>query len=187
MNLLDLDARWQRLNDPDYACPCCGRTFGGLIDIGFDAPDDWPHDIPAPGDVVSAGEDKLSSELCRLGEARFLRAHLALPLRGAADAVHLAPWVAVAPGDFYDALGRIEAGDESPAQIPARLANALPPPFEAPVAGTLALGPVAARPDFTPKTGALAQAAADGIAFDAALDLYAAIGEDIRPHLTGQG
>ena len=36
MNLLDLDARWRRFNDPDRSCPCCGRTFSGVFDIGFD-------------------------------------------------------------------------------------------------------------------------------------------------------
>ncbi|MHA6323475.1 DUF2199 domain-containing protein [Roseivivax sp. CAU 1753] len=186
MNLLALDARWQRLNDPDYACPCCGRSFGGLVDIGFDAPDVWPFAVPGPGDVVTEGDDKLSSELCRLGDARFLRAHLAIPLRGAEDAVHLAPWLAVSPPDFYAVLDRIEAGDGTAARFPATLANALPPLLETGAAGVMHAGPAEARPDFRPADGALVAAVTDGLSFDAVLDLYAAIGADIRPHLTGR-
>lgn len=187
MNLLALDARWQRLNDPDYVCPCCGRSFGGLIDIGFGAPDDWPHAEPEPGAVVEAGADKLSSELCRLGERRFLRAHLALPVRGSEEVVHLAPWAEVAAADFYAVLDRIEAGETAPREIAAALANVLPDPLAGPAEGQLALAGPEARPGFRPHGGALSEAFTDGLSFDALLDLYAACGEDIRPHLTGQG
>ncbi|SFQ51939.1 hypothetical protein SAMN05421853_10825 [Roseivivax halotolerans] len=187
MNLLDLDARWRRLNDPDYVCPCCGRSFGGLIDIGFGAPDDWPFAEPEAGDVVAEGEDKLSSELCRLGARRFLRAHLAFPVRGAEDAVHLAPWAEVAPEDFYEALDRIEAGESAERSIPATLANILPAPVPGLFTGNLILGAPDTRPRFAPDPGSvLAEAASGGLSFDALLDLYAGLGEDLRPHLTGQ-
>ncbi|SIS90915.1 hypothetical protein SAMN05421759_10633 [Roseivivax lentus] len=187
MNLLQLDARWQRLNDPDYACPCCGRSFGGLIDIGYDAPGDWPHALPEPGAVIAAGEDRLSSELCRLGARRFLRAHLAVPVRGAGDAVHLAPWAEVAPGDFYATLERIEAGISAPADMAAVLANILPGPLGEIEVGHLRHGAAEARPTFLPAPGPAADALAEGLSFDAVLDIYAEIGEDIRPHLTGRG
>ncbi|QFS82678.1 hypothetical protein FIU97_07690 [Roseivivax sp. THAF40] len=184
--LLNLDARWQRLNDPDYACPCCGRSFGGLIDIGYDAPEDWPHALPEPGAVIEAGEDRLSSELCRLGDRRFLRAHLALPVRGSEDAVHLAPWVEVAPADFYAALDRLEAGDAAPTEMAAMLANTLPGPLADMGAGQLRDVAAEARPEFLPAPGPAADLVSEGLSFDAVLDLYAEIGEDIRPHLTGR-
>ncbi len=185
MNLLQLDARWQRLNDPDYACPCCGRSFGGLIDIGYDAPEDWPHALPEPGGVVEVGADRLFSELCRLGERRFLRAHLAVPLRGAEDAVHLAPWAEVAPDDFYAALDRIARSEASETRMQAMLANTLPGPLQDLSAGTLIDTGAEARPDFAP-AGDAAAVLTDGLSFDVVLDLYAEIGEDIRPHLTGR-
>ena len=43
MNLLDLDARWRRFHDEDRECPCCGRRFNGIFDVGFGHPDAWPH------------------------------------------------------------------------------------------------------------------------------------------------
>ncbi|MCE0504514.1 DUF2199 domain-containing protein [Roseivivax sp. GX 12232] len=186
MNLLALDDRWRRLNDPEYACPCCGRSFGGLIDFGFGAPDDWPFALPEEGGVVAEGEDKLSEELCRLGDRRFLRAHLPLAVRGAEDAAHLAPWVEVAPEHFYAALDRIESGATETVEVPTTLANALPAPFDGPQPGTLVLGAPEARPGFFPEAGPLAEALREGLSFDALLDLYAGLGEDIRPHLTGR-
>lgn len=182
MNLLDLDARWRRLNDPDYACPCCGTSFGGLVDMGFEEPDPWPYGERGAAEVIEAGEDKLSADLCRLGDRRFLRAVLPLPVRGADDAAYLALWAEVAPADFYATLEAIDAGTEPPA-CPAALANALPE-FGLPE-GTLAPGAGAERPAFRAASGPLAEAQAEGLSFDALLDLYAALGEDVRPHLQG--
>ena len=62
-SILDLDPRWRAL-----------MAKGGVIDIGFDHPSEWPH---APrGDLafVKEGADQLASELCRLDETRYLRA-----------------------------------------------------------------------------------------------------------------
>ncbi|UMA66034.1 DUF2199 domain-containing protein [Roseivivax marinus] len=119
MNLLGLDARWRRLNDPDYVCPCCGRSFGGLVDLVFEHPDAWPHGPRGDAEVLEAGEDKLSSELCRAGEARYLRAVVTLPVRGADDAALLAIWVEVAPEDFYATLDALAEG-RTPAPCPPR-------------------------------------------------------------------
>ena len=61
MNLLDLDARWRRFNDANRACPCCGQTFSGIFDIGFDHPDCWPHgalrDSHCQGYPFTSGSD----------------------------------------------------------------------------------------------------------------------------------
>ncbi|WP_306132392.1 DUF2199 domain-containing protein [Roseivivax marinus] len=182
MNLLDLDARWRRLNDPDYVCPCCGRSFGGLVDLVFEHPDAWPHGPRGDAEVLEAGEDKLSSELCRAGEARYLRAVVTLPVRGADDAALLAIWIEVAPEDFYATLDALAEG-RTPAPCPAQSANDLGPLGRA--AGTLEAASAAERPVFRAADGALAEAQAEGLTFDALLDLYAAAGEDLRPHLKG--
>ncbi|ETX16430.1 hypothetical protein OCH239_00920 [Roseivivax halodurans JCM 10272] len=182
MNLLDLDARWRRLNDPDYSCPCCGQSFGGLVDMGFEEPDAWPFGERGDAEVFEAGDDKLSADLCRVGERRFLRAILPLPVRGAEDAALFALWAEVAPEDFYATLDAIDAGTEPPA-CPATLANELPE-FGLPD-GTLVPGTEAERPTFRAGSGPLAEVQEAGLSFDALLDLYAALGQDIRPHLQG--
>lgn len=186
MSLLDLDARWRRFNDPAYVCACCGMTFSGVFDIGFEAPDAWPHgDRPDGTDVLELGADRLSSELCRLDDQRFIRAVIALPLRGSDETVFLAPWAAVAPADFYAYLDGLsdEGGPLEP--FPGQIANALPYFVEA-LGSTCVLDPGQGleRPRLRVLHGPLSDAQTDGIAFDDLLDLYAASGRDIRPHLT---
>ena len=46
------DPRWQRMLDADWACPCCGQRFGGIMDIGYDHPDSWPY-----GNRQESGEE----------------------------------------------------------------------------------------------------------------------------------
>lgn len=182
MTLLDLDARWRRFTDLDYACPCCGRQFTGVFDIGFEEPDDWPHG-PRSAEMLVVDDDKLSSELCRLGDRRFLRCVIGLPLRGSDnERFYFGLWAEVSQTDFYAYLdGSTEDGAPVNA-IPARVANALPL-FPDPAFGTLKPGNGLERPRLTIAEGPLAQAQSDGISFDDLLDIYAASGQDIRPHL----
>ncbi|QPM89309.1 DUF2199 domain-containing protein [Pseudooceanicola algae] len=190
MSLLSLDARWRRFNDPDFRSPIDGRAFSGLYDLGFDAPDAWPHG-PRPADqpLLEAGADRLSAELCRIGEARYLRAVIALPLRGTGEILYLAPWVQVAPADFYawiESTGQDGATphDRGPEAIEGLLANALPG-FPEDEGTALRLMPAGAeRPRATALAGPLSEAITDGISFDDLLDLYAAAGDDIRPHIS---
>ncbi|NIZ09239.1 DUF2199 domain-containing protein [Pseudooceanicola sp. HF7] len=186
MSLLSLDARWQRFNDPDFRSPIDGRSFSGIYDLGFDAPDDWPHGPRPEGtEVLERGEDRLSAELCRLGEARFLRIVLALPLRGTDELFFMAPWAQVSPADFYRWLDAAGSG-ETP-ELEGLLANALPG-FEEEEAAPLTLLPAAPqeRPRAQVQTGPLAELQAEGLSFDHLLDVYAAAGDDIRPHLTAR-
>ncbi|EPX81892.1 DUF2199 domain-containing protein [Salipiger mucosus] len=181
MSLLDLDARWRRFNDPDRACPCCGRRFSGIFDLGFEAPDAWPHG-PREDDELRVGEDRLTPELCRLDAQYFLRGVLHVPVRGADDALAFGPWAEVPRELLHAYLDSFEgagfAGGEG------LLANALPGFEESegtPV--TLAATDSQERPALAAQDGPLAEAQAGGISFDALLDLYAAAGHDIRPHL----
>ncbi|WP_146589003.1 DUF2199 domain-containing protein [Puniceibacterium confluentis] len=184
MSLLNLDARWRRLNDPDYACPCCGRRFSGVFDIGFEEPDAWLHG-PRSDDLLRVGEDKLSSELCRLGERRFLRCVIALPIRGSdGESLFLAPWAEVSQSDFYAYLDGSTQDGAPVTALTATVANALPGLGD-PGPGTLQPGSGLVRPRLEFATGPLAVASAEGISFDDLLDIYAAAGQDIRPHLTG--
>ncbi|MCW8843680.1 MAG: DUF2199 domain-containing protein, partial [Rhodobacteraceae bacterium] len=183
--LLALDARWRRLHDEARSCPCCGRRFSGLIDFAYAHPDAWPHAEPTPDTpVIAVGADRLSPDLCRLGEDRCLCALLSLPVRGSDEAVHFALWVAVAPETFYAYL---EAATDDRAAFHGGqgwLMNDLPGyASEDPIACTLIPGGPGERPRIAVSDGPLATLSAEGIGFDALLDLYAALGDDIRPHL----
>ncbi|QOL80604.1 DUF2199 domain-containing protein [Pseudooceanicola spongiae] len=186
MNLLSLDARWRRLNDPDFVSQIDGRSFSGLIDLGFDAPDAWPFGplLEGGADVLEAGEDRLSPELCRLGEDRFLHAVLPIPVRGSDEVFFFAPWVQVAPTDFYAYIDSLTEGGPAFEGCEGLIANALPG-FEDDdaIACRLVPGGTGERPVAQIQTDPLAQTQTDGISFDDLLDLYAAAGDDIRPHL----
>lgn len=182
MSLLNLDARWRRFNDETRTCPCCGRMFSGVYDIGFDHPAAWPHAERGEEPFVKEGADQLSPDLCRMGEARYLRAVLTLPIQGADEAVHITPWAEVSADVFYAYL---ETWDDPNAPLPpaspAMLANDLPDLSA--TALSLHFPARDQRPVLVANDGPLAQAQNDGISFDALLDLYAACGDDIRPHL----
>ncbi|MDV4143943.1 DUF2199 domain-containing protein [Shimia sp. FJ5] len=185
MSLLALDARWRRLHDEARACPCCGRQFSGLIDFAFAQPDAWPHAEPTPGmPEIVAGEDRLSPDLCRIGEDRFLSALLSLNVRGSDEEVHFALWVAVAPKTFYAYLDAATGDGPAFEGGAGWLMNDLPG-FESdePLPCTLLPGAEGERPRIRLADGPLAALQADGIGFDPLLDLYAALGDDIRPHL----
>ncbi|WHZ36986.1 DUF2199 domain-containing protein [Sagittula sp. MA-2] len=182
MSLLALDARWRRLNDPDRACPCCGRTFGGVFDIGFEEPEDWPHS-PRIDDDVTVGNDRLTAELCRIDSRHFLRAVLPLPIRGADETFHFGLWVEVSAETFHDYVATFDT--PRPFAGEGLTANTLPGfEDETGTAVTLTATDVSQRPVATATDGPLAEAQAQGIGFDDLLDIYAASGNDIRPHLT---
>ncbi|SNR58350.1 DUF2199 domain-containing protein [Puniceibacterium sediminis] len=183
MSLLDLDARWRRFNDPLRACPCCGKHFSGVFDIGFEEPDDWPHG-PRSEEMLKVGDDKLSSELCRLNNRRFLRCVILLPLRGSdTEVFFFGLWAEVSPTDFYAYLDGSTEDGAPVTSIPATVANDLPH-FGDAAHGTLVPGTGLERPRLIIAEGPLAEGQKNGISFDELLDIYAASGKDIRPHLT---
>lgn len=185
MNLLSLDARWRRLNDPDFVSQIDGRTFSGLIDLGFDAPDAWPFGpLLEGGDaVLESGEDRLSPELCRLGDDRYLHCVLPIPVRGSDDVFFFAPWVQIAPGDFYAYIDSLAPDGPAFQGCEGLIANLLPGFEDDPLACRLAPGGPGERPSVLALSDPLAQTQSQGISFDDLLDIYAAAGDDIRPHL----
>lgn len=149
--------------------------FGGLIDIGFDHPSDWPHEARAEAPFVKAGDDQLASELCRLGDRRFLRATLSLPVRGSEEALMVALWAEVPHAVFYAYLELLDGG-AVPETTPATLANDLLPLAGQETPVTLHFGDGTERP----------VAALDGvgdISLDQLLDLYEASGALARTAL----
>lgn len=181
MNLLDLDARWKRFNDPDRACPCCGRQFGGVFDIGFEEPQDWPHG-PRDSDDMLVGEDRLTADLCRLDGRYFLRATMPLAIRGAGESLNISLWAEVSRETLHGYLDSIDS--VAPFSAEGLTANPVPGIEEDAVPIKVEVEDSGQRPVARATEGPVAAAQSDGISFDDLLDIYAAGGNDIRPHLT---
>lgn len=186
--LLALDTRWRRFNDETSACPCCGQSFSGVFDVGYDHPDCWPHGglRDSGKDLLQVGEDKLTSDLCRWDDHRFIRCILPLPIKGSEDVFNFGVWGSVVPENFYRYI------DDATGEAPgfegcfSWLMNDLPLfETEERIGCDLTPGPEGHRPILTAQDGPLATAQAEGISFDQLLDIYAATGTDIRPHLNG--
>lgn len=165
MSILTLDPRWQALIETT-----------GVIDIGFDNPSDWPHGPRGDALFVKEGADQLTSELCRTGERRFIRAGLSLPIRGSDEALMVALWVDVPHALFYAYLDTLDGGTV-PDQTAATLANDLSPVATQNTALTLEFGDGTTRPiaTFTP---------AKDISLDDLIALYEASGTLTRGDLT---
>ncbi|MDJ1007210.1 MAG: DUF2199 domain-containing protein [Paracoccaceae bacterium] len=186
---LSTDPRWLRFNDKDSPCPCCGRVFQGVFDLGYDHPDPWPHGNRAERGMESfeVGDDRLTSDLCSIGPHRFIRALLPLPIKGSDQTFAFGPWGSVNPENFDRWIAACQADGFSDFEgCFAWLMNKLPGvemddwlpcdliPHEDP----------SKRPALFVHDGhPLAVWQEQGISFDHLLDIYAAAGQDIRPHL----
>jgi len=181
------DPRWRRFNNSDRACSCCGRQFNGIFDIGYDHPDPWPHGNRAQSgeETLVVGEDKLGTDLCAWGKYRFVRCILPIPIIGAEERFAFGPWGSVNPENFtayvesYDGTKPFEG-------CFAWLMNMLPGVGNnEPLPCNMVPGPDGDRPILEVHDGAheLAEWQETGITFDHLLDIYAAAGQDIRPHL----
>ena len=182
MSLND-DPRWRRFNDSTRPCPCCGRTFNGVFDIGYDHPDPWPHGNRAEtgNEFIGQGEDLLSADLCQLEQYRFIRCILPLPIIGTDQRFAFGPWGSVNPKNF----DRYNTDPEFEGCF-SWLSNLLPGfDFTEPLPCNLIPGEPGQRPVLEVHDGShdIARLQEEGITFDQLLDIYAAAGQDIRPHL----
>lgn len=186
---LDDDPRWQRFNDPTKPCPCCGTAFNGVFDIGYDHPDPWPHGnrTESGQDVLYSGTDTLSADLCRWGEFRFIRCVLRLPIIGTDQSFAFGPWGSVNPANFdryvqAELTGTLDQFEGCFAWLMNKLPGFL---FDDWLPCNLVIEATDERPVLEIHDGAheLARLQEEGITFDQLLDIYAAAGQDIRPHL----
>lgn len=133
------------------------------------------------------GEDLLTSDLCRHDEFSFIRCVLPLPIRGSDEVFNFGVWGSVRPDCVKAYIAASEAND--PRLFPecfSWLANDLPL-FESPEPVGCTLWPdddPRMRPTLKAQDGPLKDAQDTGISFDQLLDIYAACGTDVRPHLT---
>ena len=191
MNLAE-DPRWQRFNDSSTPCPCCGQVFSGVFDIGYDHPDPWPHGNRGESgqDVLAVGTDSLGTDLCRMDKYRFIRCVLPLPIIGSDQVFAFGPWGSVNAENFDRYVqAELEGKLEGFEGCFAWLMNRLPGfHFDDWLPCNLVIEGVDQRPVLEVHDGAheLARLQEDGITFDQLLDIYAAAGQDIRPHLEAQ-
>lgn len=180
------DPRWARFLDTETECATCGITSPGLVDIGFDHPDVWPHGnfAAADGALMEIGRDRLSARLCRFEEAHFLRCLLPLPLAGHDGYVCFEPWARVAR-EHFEAYTRATMPPFPPFEgCEAVLANALPGTDpRVPVPCALFAANPQDPPALFPHEGPLRAAQQGGISFNSLLEIYAATGLDLRAHL----
>lgn len=188
--MLALDSRWRRFTDENYTCPCCGQASTGVYDIGFDHPDSWPHmglDVIG-GDDLEIGEDRLTTDLCKIGDDRYIHCVLPLPIRGSEDVFHFGVWASVSQEDFYAYIESASEGGKAFEGCNGWLMNDLPAlglSEDDVISCVVEASAEDQRPMLTISEGPLKQAQDHGISFDQLLDIYAACGNDLRPHLNG--
>ena len=187
---LDADPRWRRFTGRATPCPCCGRSFSGVFDLSFDHPDAWPHGSRAASgqDWLAQGEDLLGADLCQCDGQKYVRCVLPLPIRDSDQTFAFGVWGSVSDESATAYAADFFGGTETFEGCFAWLANGLPGIEMQGAAIPCNLIPdpePGQRPHLTVHQGKhpLADMQREGITFDRLLDIYAAAGQDIRPHL----
>lgn len=184
------DPRWDKFCDADFKCPCCGKSYGGVFDITFDHPDAWPHENRAESgkNAIAVGDDRLGSDLCRLGDDYFARATLRLPIIGTEEVFAYGIWGSLTLESYKNYISDYN-GDkvEGFEGCFTWLCNMLPGwSMKEALPCDLVLGSLGQRPSLWVHDDSghpLFQAQQEGISFDRLLDLYEASGQDVRSHL----
>ena len=183
------DPRWRVLHDHEMQCPCCDQTFGGVFDFAFDHPDSWPHgNRQASGqETLVAGDDRLGTDLCSFGEHRFVKGLLSLDILGSDESFSFGVWCSLARDNFdayVSAFGTEAEADLEP--VFGWMSNLLPYyDNRAFLKSQIQFKGGNARPAVIigDSSCTITQDQQCGISFDTLLDIYAATGNDIRPHL----
>ena len=83
--MLSDDARWRRLHDRSWTCPCCGEAHGSVFDLACRRPDYWRdgEDYSLNSSALTS-KHFLSEDFCILdNEHFFVRCVLEIPIVGA--------------------------------------------------------------------------------------------------------
>lgn len=179
-----MDRDLARLLSSRRKCRCCGSTFCDLLSLEYDRPDGCPPELPKLDNSVFLMErgDVLTEDLCRVGEHRFIRAVLVLPLGEGEHEMVIGVWCAISPVHFDQYLDMMDdgpvPGDET---FPAWMSNAVPPDGNIPLACQLHLLPGDQRPEveLTEKGHDLTRMQKTGMSFTDVLGLIYRYNHDL--------
>ena len=180
-----LDAHLARMLTSTRTCRCCGATFAQLLSLSCDRPDSCPDDLVVQDNsaVLTDRGDVLTEDFCRIGDLRFVRAVLALPIEASRGAEFiLGTWASLSVDDFDAYLDLFEMREmESLGSRPAWLANAIPPESGAPVACMLHMRPEGEYPELqvSEPNHPLAGLQQNGLQLEELLELLYAYGHDL--------
>lgn len=184
------DRRWLRFSGSSYKCACCNKEHPGLFDIVFDHPDVWLHgNLRASGkEFLVVGEDGLTSDLCSVGEHRFIRCLLPFPIVGTNRFFNFGVWSSLAEQNFARYVQCWERGDYSSlGDLFGWLSNRIPSlqHNEGYLPCTVTGFAKGMRPKLLVNEGQhpIAGLQRSGIEFEQLLDIYSANGIDVRSHL----
>jgi hypothetical protein len=192
------DPRLVQLITQGFRCAGCGEHHNALFDLAFDRPDPWPAPLPDTGPgpqdnapnrdlsaALAAGRDILTEDFCVMGEHRFIRAILPLPIQGAGEDFAFGVWGSLSQPRFDTYVAGFDdpsGGDLTPAF--SWLCNRLPGATDASVKAVLTPQPDRQRPilRITDETHPFFLAQTDGLSFDALLAIYRGYGHEPLPH-----
>jgi hypothetical protein len=178
------DDRLHQLLANGFTCATCGERHTGLFDIAFDYPDQWtgPTEKQPNGVVRFAhqeGRDILSEDFCLMGEHRFVRAIIPLPLAGTDESFAFGVWGTLSQARF---LEYVELFDTAHAGRMAAafswLSNQLPGASHEPVQAQLLAQDDRQRPilRITDEAHPFFRAQIEGLSCDDLLKIYATYG-----------
>lgn len=166
-------------------CRCCGATFAQLLSLTCDRPDICPDDMELEDNsaLLATKGDILTEDFCRLGELRFVRAVLAIPLADSrGEEFLLGTWASLGREDFEAYLDHFELREtEDLGSRPAWLANAIPPDMAQPAACMLEMRPEGQYPELMVSETAhpLHALQKNGAELEELLELLYAYGHDL--------
>jgi hypothetical protein len=186
MSDLRNDPRWMRLNDPLFSAK---GVRGGEFDLDVDRPAAWTGGEPVSGDDDFDPNNFLSDDFCIIDDTHFfIRGVVELPiLGGGGKSLGYAIWVELSRASFAAYFKALDAPDPSSVgNLTGNFANQL-----AGFAGTLGqtctvrLRGGGFRPlvMLNSDEHPLARQQRSGITLDRMLDLYEAVGVELRPAL----
>ena len=108
---------------PSFVCPHCGKTHVGWpTDQGYTLPDD----VWAISEPERAARAKWTTDLCQMGERRFIRGLLQIPFTDQPGYFGWGLWVELDPSAFHRYLAVYDKDGASEPPENGRIANQLP-------------------------------------------------------------
>lgn len=184
------DPRWQRLNDRNWVCACCGSRHGGVFDLACGKPDPWPGTEAAlPNSAIAGATHVLTEDFCKLdGEHYFVRGVLQLPIIGSGGEVFgFGVWSTLSKASFDAYLETFDSGEQ--AKLGSRFgwfSNRLkgyPDTLNLKCQVLPQDGRQRPLIELEPTEHLLAIEQREGISFDRLLEIYAINGHDMRAAL----